>query len=169
MNLESESRKFYALFEKLLNDTKAKIQKVNNEIKALEEDIANARAKGDLSENAEFQIASASRDMKLSELRDLDKRLEELSASTKEYTSVGVVVLGSTVKLLLLDKSIATNSSYPTEFIMQLVTHNVADASLGLLAIDSIVGSQILGHVAGDIVEVNAPKGNIKYKIEGVF
>ena len=168
MDLKSVYDHFDTLLKQTLNDTVTELSDLDKQIAQLTDDVNQARQRGDLSENAEFQIAVDTRDFKMSTRHLVYNRLKTLESETGEYVSTGTAALGSVVKFKLLTP-VAEDSKYKTDFTMKIVSHILGDARKGFLANDSCVGKQLLGRRAGDTVEVVAPFGTLEYKIEGVY
>jgi transcription elongation factor GreA len=121
--------------------------------------IREAKAHGDLRENAAYHEA------KLNQTR-LDARIAELEkmfqlAKIIEHTDENPEArLGSTVKLLDLD--------YDDEIMVNLVGSFEADPSSDLISVSSPLGEALVGRGEGDEIEVDAPSGKIRYKILSV-
>ena len=119
--------------------------------------IAEARDKGDLSENAEYDAAKEAQG--LLELR-IAKLKETLASSrvldTKDLDLSKVNIL-STVRLL--------NKKFNKEVSYTIVTENEADLKLNKISSNSPIGKGLLGHKVGEVVEVHAPAGIIPFEI----
>lgn len=119
--------------------------------------IAEAREKGDLSENAEYDAA-----------RDAQGLLEVKIARLKNKVANARVLDESqlsTDKVQLLSKVKLENVASKMKMEFTIVGESEADFSKGKLAVTTPIGKALLGHVKGDIVEANAPQGVIKFKI----
>lgn len=120
-------------------------------------DIATAREKGDLSENAEYHAAKEEQallEKKIVELEDSFARARIMDTS-KVDTSKAVML--SKVKI----KNLKTN----TEVQYQLVTHAEADFKEKKISIKSPIGKGLLGAKVGDVVEIKVPAGLVKLEI----
>jgi transcription elongation factor GreA len=137
----------------------ALIKKLQEEIAALEielrielpREILRARAHGDLSENAEYHAAKERQGYVNARLNQLQGRLRELSMvdmSTIPHDRVG---LGSTVKVLDVDKDETMS------YIM--VTSEDVDVSKGMISTTSPIGRGLLGKKVGDTVKIQVPGG----------
>jgi transcription elongation factor GreA len=137
----------------------ALIKKLQEEIAALEielrielpREILRARAHGDLSENAEYHAAKERQGYVNARLNQLQGRLRELSMvdmSTIPHDRVG---LGSTVKVLDVDKD--ETMSYT------MVTSEDVDVSKGMISTTSPIGRGLLGRKVGDTVKIQVPGG----------
>ena len=119
--------------------------------------IAEAREKGDLSENAEYE--SAREQQGLLELQIV--KLQNLIASARviDESQVGVD------KVQLLNKVRIKNLALGKEMEFTLVGENEADFAHGKLAVTTPIGKALLGHVKGDVVVAQTPAGEMKMEI----
>lgn len=119
--------------------------------------IAEAREKGDLSENAEYE--SAREQQGLLELQIA--KIQNLIASARviDESQVGVD------KVQLLNKVKIKNLALNKEMEFTLVGENEADFAHGKLAVTTPIGKALLGHAKGDIVVAQTPAGEMKMKI----
>jgi transcription elongation factor GreA len=118
--------------------------------------ISEAREKGDLSENAEYDAAKE--EQGLLELKI--QQLEALLASAR--------VLDEnldTSKVYILSKVKVKNLKGNQEMTYQLVSQKEADLKQGKISVDSPIGKALLGKTVGDVFEVQAPAGTIKFEI----
>jgi transcription elongation factor GreA len=123
--------------------------------------IAEARAQGDLSENAEYEAAKDKQGFIEGRILEIEGKLaaaQVIDPSTLD--AEGRVVFGSTVELE--DEASGTRVSY------QIVGDDEADLKLGLISISSPIARALIGKEAGDVAEVNAPGGLKSYEIIGV-
>jgi transcription elongation factor GreA len=120
--------------------------------------IAEARAHGDLSENAEYHAAREQQSFIEGRINDIEKRLStsEIIDVTKLAAS-GRVVFGSTVELE--DQNGGAKVAY------QLVGDDEADIKHGLLSVSSPIARALIGKLEGDVVDVTAPGGTRSYEI----
>jgi transcription elongation factor GreA len=134
-------------------------KKLEDEIAALDmelrvdlpREIARARAHGDLSENAEYHAAKERQGIVNMRLGQLRSRLRELSMVDMSRIPKDRVGLGSTVKVLDLDKD--------EEVTYQLLTSEEADVAQGRISTTSPIGRALLGKRVGDTVKVTIPGG----------
>jgi len=120
--------------------------------------IAEARAQGDLSENAEYDAAKDRQGFVEGRILELEGKLS--SAQIIDPASLnadGRVVFGATVALE--DEDTGSNVTY------QIVGEDEADIKLGLLNISSPIARALIGKEEGDTVEVQAPGGTKHYEI----
>ena len=119
--------------------------------------IAEAREKGDLSENAEYDAA-----------RDAQGLLEVKIARLKNKVANARVIdesLLSTDKVQLLSKVKVENLANKMVMQFTIVGETEADFSKGKLASTTPIGKALMGHEKGEIVEAAAPSGIMKFKI----
>ena len=123
--------------------------------------IAEARAQGDLSENAEYEAAKDKQGFIEGRILEIEGKLA--AAQVIDPTSLdadGRVVFGSTVELE--DETSGTRVTY------QIVGDDEADLKLGLISISSPIARALIGRSAGDVAEVKAPGGLKRYEVIGV-
>ena len=121
------------------------------------EAIAEARAHGDLSENAEYHAAKEAQshnEGRVTELEDLTARAEVIDLSKM---SGSTIKFGATVKLVDEDTE--------EEKIYQIVGDQEADVKKGRISISSPIARAMIGKEAGDSIEVVAPGGSKAYEI----
>jgi transcription elongation factor GreA len=122
--------------------------------------IAEAREKGDLKENAEYDAAKEAQGM-------LEAKIAAMEGS---MANVRVLDESSidTSKVSILTKVTLTNLSTRKQVTYQVVSEKEADLKAGKISVTSPIGQGILGKVVGDTAEVQAPAGILKFKIEGI-
>lgn len=167
-SLKKESEELDAVIQQVIAEARTEYDIV---IKRIEELQAKLQAieKTDLSENADYQNAKDERDAKVAISNLLLKRIESMSTELGTYTPTGFIMLGTTVELSVITVNGKPPQLPKTNFIFKIVQHNTSNALRNLFAIDSKVGSAILGRAAGDVVDVSAPMGEITYKIERIY
>ena len=119
--------------------------------------IADARDKGDLSENAEYAAAKEEQgmlEMKISKLDDMVARARVIDETKIDISSVRILH-----KVKIRNK---TNNSI-MEY--QLVPENEANFKLGKIAVSSPIAKGLIGKKIGDIVEIQVPSGVIPFEI----
>ena len=121
-------------------------------------DIAEARAHGDLKENAEYHAAREQQSFNEGRIADIEAKLSnsEIIDVTK-VSANGRVVFGSTVRL--------ANAEDGEEVSYRIVGEDEADIKLGLVSVTSPIARALIGKNAGDFVVVVAPKGETEYEI----
>ena len=119
--------------------------------------IAEAREKGDLSENAEYDAA-----------RDAQGLLEVKIARLKEKVTNARVIDESKLSadtVQLLSKVTVENMNAKMKMQFQIVGESEADFSKGLLSASTPIGKALIGHSKGEVVEAKVPNGIMKFKI----
>ena len=123
--------------------------------------IAEARAHGDLKENAEYHAAKEEQEKKKKKISEIENALsmcQVIDVSEIPYT--GKVIFGSTVKLF--------NLAEDKEIKYKIVGNLESDPSNGYISIDTPIAKAIIGKNEGEIVEVMTPAGKIELEIEQV-
>ena len=125
------------------------------------DDIARARAHGDISENAEYEAAKDKQGFIEGRIAEVESKLAAAQIiDPKSVDADGRVVFGSTVDLE--DEDSGAKVTY------QIVGDDEADLKQGLISISSPIARALIGKVEGDIAEVQAPGGIKSYEITGV-
>ena len=122
--------------------------------------IAEAREKGDLRENAEYDAAKEAQGM-----------LEAKIAALEGQIATARIVDESTIdtsKVSILTKVRVTNLNTKKEVTYQIVSEKEADLKAGKISVTSPIGKGLLGKTIGDVAEVTAPAGVIKFKVEEI-
>jgi transcription elongation factor GreA len=120
--------------------------------------IAEARAQGDLSENAEYDAAKDKQGFIEGRILEIEGKLAAAQIiDPKTLNAEGRVVFGSTVTLE--DEDSGARVSY------QIVGDDEADLKLGLVSISSPIARALIGKEVGDVAEVRAPGGTKSYEI----
>ncbi|MDJ1257491.1 MAG: transcription elongation factor GreA [Candidatus Midichloria sp.] len=116
--------------------------------------IAEARAHGDLSENAEYSAAREKQGFIEAKIADLESRIARAEVIDVKELTGNQIKFGATVTLL--------NEENDSEVKYQIVGEYEADLNSGLISISSPLAKALLGKSVGDQIEVATPKG-IKY------
>ena len=128
---------------------------------AVIEAIAEARAQGDLSENAEYEAAKDKQGFIEGRIIEIEGKLAAAQIiDPRSLNADGRVVFGSTVDLEDEDSGAAVT--------YQIVGDDEADLKQGRISISSPIARAMIGKVAGDLAEVQAPAGLRRYEILGV-
>lgn len=123
--------------------------------------IAEARAQGDLSENAEYDAAKDKQGFIEGRIQEIEGKLAAAQIiDPARLDAGGRVVFGATVDLEDEDSGAAVT--------YQIVGDDEADLKLGLISISSPIARALIGKAAGDVAEVRAPGGVRTYEIVGV-
>ena len=147
----------YKMSQESLDELKAELvflQTVRE--KEIAQAIKEARSYGDLSENSEYDEAKADQSRHYSRVYEVKNLIEnaEIVMPTGKTDSVGI---GSVVTVRDMEDS--------SEETYEIVGSQDADPSKGMVSDDSPFGSALLDGKKGDIVEVDAPVGTLKFKI----
>ena len=119
--------------------------------------IAEARDKGDLSENAEYHAAKEEQSLlefKIAQLKNVVASARVIDESQLDNSKVLAL---STVKI--------KNTSNSMEFSYTLVADSESDFKTGKISVNSPIGKGLLGKSVGDIAEIQAPNGVMKFEI----
>jgi len=124
---------------------------------AISKQIGEARDKGDLSENAEYDAAKEAQgllEMKIAKLEDGISNAQIIDESQLDNEKVLIL---STVRI----KNLAMNK----EMTYTVVAENEADLRSGKISVDSPIGKGLLGKKLGDVAEIEVPNGVMKFEI----
>ena len=122
--------------------------------------IAEAREKGDLKENAEYDAAKESQGMIEAKI----KQLEGAIANAKIVDTSSI----DTSKVTILTKVTITNVATKKTMTYQIVGEKEADLKQNKISAGSPIGKGLMGKAKGEIAEVLAPNGILKFKIENI-
>jgi transcription elongation factor GreA len=122
--------------------------------------IADAREKGDLKENAEYDAAKESQGMLEAKIAALEGEIA--TARVLDESTI------DTSKVSILTKVKVTNLNTKKEVTYKLVSEKEADLKSGKISITSPIGKGLLGKQVGEVAEVQAPAGLIKFKVENI-
>jgi transcription elongation factor GreA len=120
--------------------------------------IAEARAHGDLSENAEYHAAREQQGF-------IEGRINEIEHALSHCEIIDVTVLPATKRVVFGATVELADQDDGTEMRYQIVGEFEADARLGLISISSPIARALVGKSAGDVVEVAVPGGLKAYEI----
>jgi transcription elongation factor GreA len=121
--------------------------------------IEEARAHGDLSENAEYHAAKERQGQVEAQIAEIEDRLSRAMIIDPKTLSGDKVVFGATVTLL---------DENDKKIVYQVVGQTEADAKVGRISYSSPLGRALIGRQVGDEVEVTAPSGDKYYEIEAI-
>ena len=124
---------------------------------AISEQIAEARDKGDLSENAEYDAAKEAQgilEMKIA-------KLEAIIANARLIDETNI----DTSKVLILSRVKIKNVANGMEMEYTLVAENEADLKAKKISVDSPIGKGLLGKKQGDVADVQTPNGIMKFEV----
>ena len=142
-------------YEKLTADLKALREERPRIVDAIEE----ARAHGDLSENAEYHAAKERQGQVEAYIADIEDRVTRAQIIDPTTLSGDRVVFGATVTLL-------DDSDKPVRY--QIVGQTEADAKIGRISYNSPLGKALIGRKVNDEVEVTVPSGDRFYLVQKI-
>jgi len=119
--------------------------------------IAEARDKGDLSENAEYDAAKEAQGMLELRIAKIEEIYSNARLIDESVLDVSKVLVHSKVKIKNLTNGI--------EMVYKLVAQSEADLKTGKISVDSPIGKGLLGKEVGEIAEIKVPNGVIKFEI----
>ena len=121
-------------------------------------DIAEARAHGDLKENAEYHAAREQQSLNEGRIQDIESKLADAQIiDVTKIPATGKVVFGATVTIA--DEDSGDETTY------QIVGEDEADLKLGKISVLSPISSALIGKDTGDVASVNSPSGVKDYEI----
>jgi transcription elongation factor GreA len=121
------------------------------------EDIATARAEGDLKENAEYNAQREKQGLLQARINELKSRLSRAQIVDPSQIPHDEVAFGATIKVLDMD--------YDDEEIITLVGDGDEDYDNGRYLITSPIGRGLLGKKVNEVAVIDVPKGKLKFKI----
>jgi len=139
--------KLKAELDELKSDGRAKAAKA----------IAEAREKGDLSENAEYDAAKDAQGMLEAKINELDRIMANARILDESELDTSKVTILSNVRMM--------NKRSNKEITYTLVSKAEADLKAKKISVDSPIGQGLLGKAVGDVVDITTPGGNISFEI----
>src|SRR5688572_6070488 len=144
-----------------LEQMKAELQKMKSvDRPAASKAIAEAREKGDLKENAEYDAAKEAQGMLEAKIAQLEGQVA--SARIVDESTIDIS------KVTILTKVKVTNLNTKKQVTYQIVSEKEADLKLGKISYTSPIGKGLLGKQVGEVAEVTAPAGVMKFKVEDI-
>lgn len=120
--------------------------------------IAEARAHGDLKENAEYHAAKEQQGFIEARIKDLEGKLSNLQViDVTAVDAKGKIIFGSTVELI--------DEETGKETIFKIVGEDEADIKTGLISFTSPIARALIGKNEGDVVNFSAPGGEKQYEV----
>lgn len=119
--------------------------------------IGEARAHGDISENAEYDAAKEAQGLNEKRIAELEHKLATAQIIDEDQMASDEILIGATVKL--------KDAKSGEEITYTLVAEEEADYASGRISVSSPVGSGLLNHKEGETVEIKVPAGTLKYKV----
>jgi len=123
--------------------------------------IADARDKGDLSENAEYDAAKDAQGMLELKIADLEKALSTARVINESQLDNSKVTVLAKVKI--------RNTKNKTEFTYHLVSESESNLKEGKISVSSPIGSGLLGKKIGEFATVKTPGGEIQFEVLDIF
>lgn len=146
-----------AAFEQL----KADLQQLKSvERPAASRAIAEAREKGDLKENAEYDAAKEAQGLLEAKIQQMEAALA--SARILDTKDIDIS------KVSILSRVTITNIANKKSATYQIVGESEADLKAGKISFTSPIGKGLMGKQIGEVAEVEAPTGKIKFKVENI-
>ncbi len=133
---------------------------INVERQSISQQIAEARDKGDLSENAEYDAAKNAQGM-------LELKISKLQGTIRNARIIDESKL-DTSKVLILSTVKIKNLKNNLEMTYTLVPENEADIKKGRISVSSPISQGLLGKSVGDKVEITVPAGKIPFEIVAI-
>jgi len=149
----------------LTKETLAQMKEELNKLKTvgraeIARQIAEAREKGDLKENAEYDAAKEAQGHHEAKIAQLESAI--VTARVIDAKDI------DTSKVSILSKVTVTHLGNKKTLVYQIVSEKEADLKLGKISVTSPIGKGLLGKHVGDIAEVTAPSGTFSFKIESI-
>lgn len=144
-----------------LDNMRAELQRMKTvDRPAASRAIAEAREKGDLRENAEYDAAKESQGI----LEAKIAQLEGIIANARILDETNI----DTSKVSILTKVTLTNLNTKKQVTYQIVSEKEADLKAGKISVTSPIGRGLLGKHVGEVAEVQAPAGTLKFVVENI-
>jgi transcription elongation factor GreA len=122
--------------------------------------IAEAREKGDLKENAEYDAAKEAQGLLEAKIASMEGAMANIRVIDESSIDTSKVSILTKVKL--------TNLGTKKQVVYQVVSEKEADLKAGKISISSPIGKGILGKIVGETAEVQAPAGVLKFRIDEI-
>jgi transcription elongation factor GreA len=149
------------LSQETLDQLKEELQQLRSTGRAeIARQIAEAREKGDLKENAEYDAAKEAQGHHEAKISQLETAIASARVLDSKDIDISKVSVLSKVKL--------TNLTTKKSVEYQLVSETEADLKAGKISVTSPIGKGLLGKVIGETVEITAPSGILKFKVENI-
>ena len=139
-----------------------KLREELNQLKDIErpkasQAIAEARDKGDLSENAEYDAAKEAQGMLEMKIAKLEETLANARLIDESQLDTSKALVLSTVKI--------KNQTNGMEMSYTLVAESEADLASGKISVNSPIGKGLLGKSVGEVAEIEVPNGTLKFDV----
>lgn len=120
--------------------------------------IAEARAHGDLKENAEYHAAKELQGLVEAKISEMESALANAQViDVKEIPETGRVIFGSTIKVYDIEKD--------NEVVYKIVGNLESDPEKGHISIDTPIAKGLVGKFVDDEIKINTPSGDLHYEI----
>ena len=147
--------------QETLDQMKAELQRMKAvDRPAATRAIAEAREKGDLKENAEYDAAKEAQGI-------LEARIASMEGALANVRVLDEASI-DTSKVSILTKVALTNLKTNKQVIYKVVSENEADLKAGKISVTSPIGKGILGKKVGEVAEVQAPAGVLNFRIDSI-
>ena len=144
-----------------LEQMKAELQRMKTvDRPAASKAIAEAREKGDLKENAEYDAAKEAQGL----LEARIKRFEAELATARVLDTTNI----DTSKVSILTKVTITNLANLKSMTYQIVSEKEADLKSGKISITSPIGKGLVGKKVGEVAEIRAPSGMVSFRVDRI-
>lgn len=144
-----------------LEQMKAELQRMKGvERPAASRAIAEAREKGDLKENAEYDAAKEAQGLLEAKIAAMEGALANVRVLDESSID--------TSKVSILTRVTLTNLKTKKQVTYQIVSEKEADLKAGKISVSSPIGKGILGKTVGEMAEVQAPAGVLQFKIDNI-
>ena len=140
---------------KQLQDELEYLKTVDRKEKA--EQLKEARGHGDLSENSEYDEAKNAQAISEARIRELEEVLKDVVLVDEDSVTTNAVQVGLTVRVLDME--------YEEEETLHIVGTSEIDLKANKISDESPVGKGLLGHHVGDVVAIETPGGEVKFKV----
>ena len=140
---------------KKLQDELEYLKTVDRKEKA--EQLKEARGHGDLSENSEYDEAKNAQAITEARIRELEEVLKDVVLVDEDSVTTNAVQVGLTVRVRDLD--------YDEEEVFHIVGTSEIDLKASKISDESPIGKGLLGHRVGDVVSIETPGGEVKFKV----
>src|SRR6478609_7800524 len=145
-----------------LDTMRAQLQRMKTvERPAASRAIAEAREKGDLKENAEYDAAKESQGILEAKIAQLEGAIANARIIDESHID--------TSKVSILTKVTLTNLNTKKQVTYQIVSEKEADLKLGKISNTSPIGQGLMGKTIGEVAEVKVPAGIVKFQIDKIF
>ena len=147
----------YPITEEGFKNLEAELAECKSKRALIVQEISEARAHGDLSENAEYHAAKEKQGFNEDRIRRLEMYISKSDViDVSKYAGSSVVMFGATVTVKSLDDEVLT---------FKIVGANETDADSNKISFSSPLAKAVIRKEVGDLVEVKLPKGIVEYEI----